>query len=107
MGTLGALNTAANETALFAEHMEELFNTFNKQSECAFSESSSYKEFLHNTLWLESLQSGSSQKLISVAGWKISFRSLLQLWEELHITQLWEELHITQLWEELHIAQLW
>ena len=94
MVTLKALDPAAIETALFVEHMDKLFNTFNSNSftsnqsmRHSFSQTSGHKEFLHNTLlWLESLESGSSRKLPCMTGWKISIQSLLQLWEELHST---------------------
>ena len=68
MVALKALDHAAIETALFVEHMDKLFNTFNSSSfinsqsmRHSFSETSSQKEFFNNILlWLESLESGST-----------------------------------------------
>jgi hypothetical protein len=81
----------AEETAMFIEKMDQLFNAFNSRSrkststmQHALSAKSGHTEFLQETLaWLQTLQSGSTRALPCLSGWLISIRSLLQLWEDL------------------------
>ncbi|KAL8559202.1 hypothetical protein ACOMHN_048449 [Nucella lapillus] len=81
----------ASQTMIFVEKMDKLFNTFNSRHlKCsqsmghAFRDKSGHIEFLNDVLsWLDALKSGSSRSLPCLSGWKITIRSLLQLWEDL------------------------
>ena len=83
----------ANETALFIERFDKLFNAFNsgnltseKPMGHGMIEKSGHKEFLHNILrWLQSVESQSSCLLPCLYGWKMAIHTLLALWEDLHV----------------------
>jgi glycosyltransferase involved in cell wall biosynthesis len=83
---------AAEETSVFLETFDKLFNTFNSGSlrssqpmRHAISESSGHMSFLLGAKeWLTSICRQRKKKLPCLSGWIMAIDVLLQLWQDLH-----------------------
>jgi len=81
----------AQETALFLENFDQLFNAFNsglthspQRMRHALSDTSGHIKFLEEMkIWLGVLQSQLPRSLPCVAGWLMTCNSLLSLWADL------------------------
>ena len=90
--SLGHLPKEADQTAIFIDHFDKLFNVFNSKSlkskqpmAHALSDKTSHVSFLRESLnFLEKTSIPSQKELPCLQGWKMSINALLALWEDLH-----------------------
>ena len=89
---LGKLDSDASHTAKFIEQVDQMFNAFNSSNlhssqpfRNAIRNESGHIVFLENCLdYLDKLTLPNGKSLPCIQGWKISIRSLIMLWKDLH-----------------------